>query len=107
MTDLSDLIAEVGCQVLHLLLVNLQQGSHLGIILRIGLLRIEGNDVTGLGVVEELTLILILDIGRHHHTTLGRDTTLLRITLSVKLTQVTSDSVIATEHVGLHELTSL
>ena len=107
MTNLSNLVAEVSCQIFYLFLIYLQQGSYLSIIVWICLLRIEGNDVTRLRSVKEFLLILCLDIGRHYHTTLGGDTTFLGVTLLVELTQVTSDRVVTAEHFSLHKLTSL
>ena len=106
-TDLSDLVTEVSCQILYLLLVNLQQGCNLCVIVWISLFRVEGDDVTGLRAVKEFLLILSLDIGRHHHTTLGSDTTFLGVALLIELTQITGDGIVATEYLSLHELTSL
>ena len=107
MTDLGDLIAEVSSQVLHVVLLYLQQGCHLSIVVGIGLLGVEGDDITRLGTVEELLLVLSLDIGRHDHTTLSGDTAFLGVTVLVELTQVTSEGIVTAEDVGLHELTCL
>ena len=107
MTNLGHLIAEVARQVLHLLFLNLQQGSHLGIIVGISLLGIEGDDITGLASVEELLLVISLDIGRHDHATLSSDTTLKGIALVIELTKVTGQRIIAFEHLALDELTRL
>ena len=107
MTDLSNLVAEVCGQIFHLILLYLQKSCHLGIVVRISLLGVEGDDVTGFSTVEEFLLVFGLDIGRHHHTTLGCDTTFLGVTLFVELTQITGDGVITAEHLSLHELTSL
>ena len=107
MTDLVDLIAEVAVQVLHVVLLHLQQGSHLGIVIRISLLRVEGDDITLLRTVEELALLLVLDISGHDHGSLVGKTALLSVTLFVELTQLTCQCVVAAEGLCLLELATL
>ena len=105
--DARHLIAEVRCQVLHGVLINLQQGSHLSIAAGISLLRVERDDVAGLAAVEQFLLSLILDIGGHDHTAVRRDTALERVALLVELAQVARQCVVAAEHVGVTHLTVL
>ena len=60
--NLSNLEAEVCIQVLHSLLVGLQQGSNLCIVIGISLLGVEGDDVAQLSAVELLLLVLTLNV---------------------------------------------
>ena len=105
--DFRHLVAEVAVQVLHLLLVNLQQGGNLSIVVGIGLLGVEGDNVAGLATVEELALLLVLDIGRHDHTAVGSDAALQGVALLVQLAQVAGQRVVAAEDLTLDELAGL
>ena len=107
MTDFCNLVAEVGSQILDVVFLNLQKCSNLCVIVGISLLGIEGDDVASLCTVEKLALIFVLDISRHHHRTLGGDTTFLGVTVLVKLAHVTSEGVITAEHISLYKLTAL
>ena len=55
--DFGHLEAEVALQILHLLLLHLQQCSNLSIVVGISLLQVEGDDVAGLGTLELLLLL--------------------------------------------------
>ena len=107
MADLVDLITEVAVQVFHLLLVHFQQGSHLGVVVRIGLLGVEGNHVTLLCSVEEFALLVLLDIGGHNHCSLVAEAVFLRVTLLVEFAQGTCQRIVAAEGLGILEFTSL
>ena len=60
--DLRDLEREVARVVCQLVLLDLQQGCHLAIALRIGVAGIEGDDVAELCALEEVALGLHLDL---------------------------------------------
>ena len=105
--DLCHLIAEVACVLSHLFAADLEQGSHLGIALSISLARIEGDDVAGLGIVEQLLLLLVLDIERHQDGAVYRHAALLGVAVLVELAQVALDGVVALEVVGIDIATHL
>ena len=93
--DLCDLIGEVALVVLHVLFLDLQQGRHLHVALRICLAGIPGDDVAQLSAIEEFLLVVHLHILGHQHCVGNGDATLFHITLLVQLTQV------ALQHVTL------
>ena len=105
--DLGHLEAEVSIHILDSLLVGLQQSCNLSVVVGIGLLRIEDNDVAGLATLELLLLVLVLDVAGHNHATLGGDTTLECVALSVQLAQVALQGVVAAPFLSLNKLTSL
>ena len=89
------LIAEIGIHRLHSLAVYLEQACHFGVVVRISLARVEGDDVARFCVVEQLLLVFHLNIFGHHHGSVHRYSAFLCVAVGVQLTQV------ALQHVAL------
>ena len=90
--NLRNLIAEITLVLVLLLTVHFQQSSNLSAAI-VSFVRIEGDDVTGLGTLEELLLVIVLQILGHDGSALNSQATLLGVAVLIELAQVTLQHV--------------